>query len=95
MISVDLCVCACLCVHVTVLAGNGHKLKESVRTGGEVKVEVAGAGWEVDREMTRRKEKRWAPFHDGRTHQSISPGLLQGRVPWMAPPETVAQTQQN
>jgi len=64
----------------------GHKLRSlSERAGGEV-VEVARAGWEVDREMTRRKEKRWAPFRDGHTHQPISPGLLQKRVRWMAPP---------
>lgn len=57
---------------------------ESIRTGREV--EKVGTGWEMDREMTRRKEKRWGPFHDGRTHQPISPGFLQERVQYAAPP---------
>lgn len=81
--SVYACVCACLSVrecHSTVR--QWAQAQESVRTGREVE----RAGWEVDREMARRKEKRWAPFHNGCTHQPISPGLLQERLRWMAPP---------
>lgn len=77
--------CASMCVHVMVLAGNVHKLESLSERAGWVS--WPGAGWEVDREMTGRKEKRWAPFHDGRTHQPISPGLLQERMQRMLPPE--------
>lgn len=57
----------------------GTSLRVYQRTGREVEV-TGGLGWEMDREMTRRKEKRWAPFHDGCTHQPISLGFLQERV---------------
>lgn len=72
--------CVCMSLYCQAM---GTSL-ESVRTGREE--ELVGSEWEMDREMTRRNEKRWAPFHDGCTHQPISPGFLQERVRLMVTP---------
>lgn len=83
--------CVCVCIYICRFTGQamGTSL-ESVRTGREE--EVVGSEWEMDREMTRRNEKRWAPFHDGCTDQPISPGFLQERVRLMVTPGRESQS---